>query len=48
MIKSGQSLILWIAAPIILALATTGCATKSYVRSHGAGEQIGSDTQNGH
>jgi outer membrane protein OmpA-like peptidoglycan-associated protein len=33
MIKSGQSLIVWIAAPIILALATTGCATKSYVRS---------------
>jgi OmpA-OmpF porin, OOP family len=33
MIKSGQSLILWIAAPVVLALATTGCATKSYVRN---------------
>ncbi len=33
MIKSGDRLILWIAAPIILALAATGCATKSYVRN---------------
>jgi outer membrane protein OmpA-like peptidoglycan-associated protein len=32
MIKSGTSVIAWIAIPITLALATTGCATKKYVR----------------
>jgi len=33
MIKSGHSLIAWIAIPIALALATSGCATKKYVRN---------------
>jgi outer membrane protein OmpA-like peptidoglycan-associated protein len=32
MIKSGHSLIGWIALPIALALATSGCATKKFVR----------------
>jgi outer membrane protein OmpA-like peptidoglycan-associated protein len=32
MIKSGNSVIAWIAFPIALALATSGCATKKYVR----------------
>lgn len=30
--KSGSSLILWIAFPIALVLATSGCATKKYVQ----------------
>jgi OOP family OmpA-OmpF porin len=32
LIKSGHSLIVWIAFPIALTLATSGCATKKYVR----------------
>jgi len=32
MIKSGNSVIAWIAFPVALALATSGCATKKYVR----------------
>jgi outer membrane protein OmpA-like peptidoglycan-associated protein len=32
MIKSGNSVIAWIAFPIALALATSGCATKKYVK----------------
>jgi len=33
MIQSGHSLIAWVAIPIALALATSGCATKKYVQS---------------
>jgi len=32
MIKSGHSLCAWLAFPIALSLATSGCATKKYVR----------------
>jgi outer membrane protein OmpA-like peptidoglycan-associated protein len=33
MIKSGHNLIWWLGVPVTLALATSGCATKKYVRA---------------